>query len=312
VQSGRDAENREQKWENCGICILSFAMLAGSFISGMAPLAFSLKRDQINTLNVIGSGLLVGTALSVIIPEGVSALYSQQHHDDAHAEHHEYAEFGEPGDHEGHEEEHQHDEVHQYIGLSLLTGFILMVIIDYLGGSHGHSHGEADGSTLVAEKSIESGDHAHETESKASTATIGLVVHAAADGLALGAAGASEHSSLQFIVFLAIMLHKAPASFGLVTYLLQQNVSRKKIKYSLFIFSSAAPFTAITSFCLMRNMTELIPGGTGSAMLFSAGTFLYVATVHVLPEVGKLDRRKTALMVFGSILPLIMSLGHSH
>ena len=67
-----------------------------------------------------------------------------------------------------------------------------MVIIDYLGGSHGHSHGEADGSTLVAEKSIESGDHAHETESKASTATIGLVVHAAADGLALGAAGASE------------------------------------------------------------------------------------------------------------------------
>ena len=47
----------------------------------------------------------------------------------------------------------------------------------------------------------------------------------------------------------------------------------------------------------MQNLTELIPGGTGSAMLFSAGTFLYVATVHVLPEVGKPDRRKTALMV---------------
>ena len=28
-----------------------------------------------------GSGLLVGTALSVIIPEGVSALYSAQHHE---------------------------------------------------------------------------------------------------------------------------------------------------------------------------------------------------------------------------------------
>ena len=62
----------------------------------------------------------------------------------------------------------------------------------------------------------------------------------------------------------------------------------------------------------MQNLPELIPGGTGSAMLFSAGTFLYVATVHVLPEVGKLDRRKTALMVLGSVLPLIMSLGHSH
>ena len=112
---------------------------------------------------------------------------------DHHAEHHEYAEFGEPGDHEDHgneEEEHNHDDVHQHIGLSLLTGFILMVIIDHLGGSHGHSHGD-DSSTLVAEKSIENGGHA---ESKASTATIGLVVHAAADGLALGAAGASEVS----------------------------------------------------------------------------------------------------------------------
>ena len=29
----------------------------------------------------MGSGLLVGTALSVIIPEGVSALYNQKHHD---------------------------------------------------------------------------------------------------------------------------------------------------------------------------------------------------------------------------------------
>lgn len=32
------------------------------------------------------------------------------------------------------------------------------------------------------------------SDSKATTATVGLVVHAAADGLALGAAGASEVS----------------------------------------------------------------------------------------------------------------------
>ena len=59
-----------------------------------------------------------------------------------------------------------------------------------------------------------------------------------------------KHSSLQFIVFLAIMLHKAPASFGLVTYLLQQNVCRKKIKYSLFVFASAAPVTGILFYAL--------------------------------------------------------------
>ena len=45
-------------------------------------------------------------------------------------------------------------------------------------------------------------------KSKTQTATIGLVVHAAADGIALGAAASTDRNDLQFIVFLAIMLHK--------------------------------------------------------------------------------------------------------
>lgn len=152
-------------------------------------------------------------------------------------------------------------------------------------------------------------------------------MHAAADGLALGAAGASDHASLQIIVFLAIMLHKAPASFGLVTYLLHKNIEHAKIKRHLAIFALAAPvtgyyrfyvkhffiiFLAILSFMFLSHAMEKIPGGTGTAMLFSAGTFLYVATVHVLPEVGRLDGQKLILMIIGAISPLILSLGHSH
>lgn len=275
-------------------------------------------------MNVAGSGLLIGTALSVIIPEGVSALYSQKHHTESHAalaDEHEYDEFGQKGDHnhehsdeEGDEHDHEHDEVHQYVGLSLLFGFLLMLLIDNLGGSHGHSHGgEAGSPNAEVEKLMESGEHDHShDQAKASTATIGLVVHAAADGLALGAAGASDHASLQIIVFLAIMLHKAPASFGLVTYLLHKNIEHAKIKRHLAIFALAAPVTAILSFMFLSHAMEKIPGGTGTAMLFSAGTFLYVATVHVLPEVGRLDGQKLILMIIGAISPLILSLGHSH
>lgn len=58
------------------------------------------------------------------------------------------------------------------------------------------------------------------------TATIGLVVHAAADGVALGAAATTSHADVEIIVFLAIMLHKAPAAFGLVTFLLHEGVDR--------------------------------------------------------------------------------------
>jgi len=164
-----------------------------------------------------------------------------------------------------------------------------------------------------SEKLIETGEQeVIVSESKASTATLGLVVHAAADGLALGAASASDSSSLQFIVFLAIMLHKAPASFGLVAFLLQRGIERSKIRCHLLIFALAAPITAMLSYMFLYHALEVIPGGAGSAMLFSAGTFLYVATVHVLPEVGPLDKFKLFLMILGSIVPLLFSLGHSH
>lgn len=70
---------------------------------------------------------------------------------------------------------------------------------------------------------------------------------------------------------------------------------------------------------------------TGIAMLFSAGTFLYVATVHVLPEIQSSQSKHTTAdgavvihehkgfrrielvaLVVGAILPVILSLGHKH
>ena len=70
---------------------------------------------------------------------------------------------------------------------------------------------------------------------------------------------------------------------------------------------------------------------TGLTMLFSAGTFLYVATVHVLNEIteGRKHRqtmlsdasnsRETGLtrgemycIILGSLLPLLFNIIHSH
>jgi zinc transporter 9 len=53
-------------------------------------------------------------------------------------------------------------------------------------------------------------------------------------------------------------------------------------------------------------------------MLFSAGTFLYVSTVHVLPEVQAHNEDKqfkfaeTLSFIVGALLPLLLSIGHSH
>ncbi|VDO63554.1 unnamed protein product [Onchocerca flexuosa] len=50
-------------------------MFVGSFLAGLIPLAFSMSEKRTRLLSTFGAGLLVGTALSVIIPEGVEALY---------------------------------------------------------------------------------------------------------------------------------------------------------------------------------------------------------------------------------------------
>ena len=58
----------------------------------------------------------------------------------------------------------------------------------------------------------------------------------------------------------------------------------------------------------------------GIAMLFSAGTFLYVSTVHVLNEITnspssestKLNSFELFLVVLGAFLPLIFNVIHSH
>lgn len=77
-------------------------------------------------------------------------------------------------------------DLHSLIGISLVLGFVFMLLVDQCTRRGGGK-----------EKSF--------------TATLGLVVHAAADGVALGAAATTSQADVEVIVFLAIMLHKVRA-----------------------------------------------------------------------------------------------------
>lgn len=162
--------------------------------------------------------------------------------------------------------------------------------------------------------------------------------------MALGAAATTSHHDVEIIVFLAIMLHKAPAAFGLVTFLLHEGVNRNTIRKHLGIFSLSAPLlTLLTYFGIGQEQKEQLNNfnATGIAMLFSAGTFLYVATVHVLPEMTQssghghssggqgphytmLEQGVTKsnnknlkffeliLLTAGTLMPLLLTMGHHH
>ncbi|XP_054469796.1 zinc transporter ZIP9 [Anoplopoma fimbria] len=308
------------------IGLLSLAMLVGCYIAGSIPLTVNFSEEKLKLTTVLGAGLLCGTALAVIIPEGVHALYeeilegAQHSHGQAGA-----VEVSEPkGEADAAlalsgsvKHEHSHEQLHACIGVSLVLGFVFMLLVDQIGSSHVHStEGLDPEAARVASSKI--------------TTTLGLVVHAAADGVALGAAASTSQTSVQLIVFVAIMLHKAPAAFGLVSFLMHAGLERNRIRKHLLVFALAAPVLAMLTFLgLSQSSKEALSdfNATGVAMLFSAGTFLYVATVHVLPEVGGgshshattggnggkgLTKVEVGALVLGCLIPLVLSVGHHH
>lgn len=258
-------------------------------------------------------GLLVGTSLIVIIPEGVSTLYSAyaepepSHHtantntvrsllssrgDDSH-------------DHDGKnlpsycreirlantatirtESEHHDASPERYIGLALVIGFVFMYLINLLSvwstKTNERAYSTFSMNTLRSFNSPESVETPLAAGRSFST-TLGLLIHATADGIALGATANSAKPSLGLIVFFAIMLHKAPAAFGLVAILLKQGLSKRQARAHLIAFSLAAPVGAFGTWLVIsvlggRGDTEAHHQSTewwsGILLLFSAGTFL--------------------------------------
>ncbi|KAJ1157819.1 hypothetical protein NDU88_010516 [Pleurodeles waltl] len=293
------------------VCLISLAMFLGCFLLGLIPLAIKLSEQKLHFVSLLGAGLLCGTALAIIIPEGIELLEDSSRGAlrpcrnivlNANVS----QESPKP---EGSAQEDTNSSPRVFIGIFLVMGFILMFIVDQIS-SYCSYHDPRTG--MSAGTSI--------------TATLGLVIHAAADGVALGAAVATSQVSVQVIVFFAVILHKAPAAFGLVTFLMHAGLEKTQIQKHLLAFSLAAPILAVATYGIL-SVTGGTPqhrmSATGNGMLFSAGTFLYVATVHVLPEISSRNNShhhgpgehrqglgilESLTLVTGAVLPVLLSL----
>ncbi|XP_078391539.1 zinc transporter ZIP9-like isoform X2 [Cetorhinus maximus] len=287
------------------IILLSLAMFGGCLLLGLIPLTIRLPQEKLKFVTVLGAGLLCGTALAIIIPEGIELLLG-----DLVADQHRNISQSQVLTEIQVSDGKQFAPPHFIIGISLVMGFLLMFIVDQVGNCiawQGEPRtGPGAGSSL--------------------TATLGLVIHAAADGVALGTAAGSSQISLQVIVFFAVILHKAPASFGLVSYLMHAGLEKRQIQKHLFVFSLAAPLLAITTYFIVSKSSVGSlhqTKATGIGLLFSAGTFLYVASVHVLPEVSSQSHHgvtngngkkglgvlESLTLIVGCMIPVFLSLG---
>ncbi|KFG80837.1 putative ZIP metal ion transporter [Metarhizium anisopliae] len=407
-----------------GLCVV---MAVASFLAGALPLSMTLSQSQLRLISSIGVGVLVGTSLIVIIPEGIEAAASspitsshahkvrslsrrspwkfgleereiieqlaavttrhQVNRDDGAKLHSEPMRIivsqstptpdqkrddqpSKPAptddshdspkkEGEKHKEE-EHVEIPAFeVGFSMILGFILMFLIDRLPKHASDSlqsgpqpqHFSLDNlggngieTTSVDEEQGFLGSLAPTPKHTRTLATtIGLVIHAAADGIAMGASSASSNVKLGFIIFIAIMIHKAPAAFGLTSVLLRQGLSKRAARGHLAVFSLAAPVGALSTWLMIKLLGgDHLDGDagmwwTGMLLLFSGGTFLYVA-MHAMQEEGSSHNheshsttngysdgtpsvqrkskgpeiRDTLATVAGMLLPLLTQFGHHH
>ena len=364
---------------------LTFAI---AIVCGLLPVLSKIKQDanRLKMFTGIAAGIIIGSAMLVVIPEGYALATSDEHgwekdlmagtalilldvekgvlnasqgieaiaasisHGDpedqsGHEDHDDHSGHEDPSHSEGLAGEIEHvieevedgdinaaagiDEIGELltahageleddhghgsgllIGAALVCGFILMLILEGSGIGHAvheehHDHEAEHG-------------HGHVHHGYGWMLVLGLSLHAAADGLAIGAATASGSASLTAMVALAVLIHKAPAAFSLGVFSMHERAERNESIRDVVIFSLATPIMIIVSYFVMSGIENSM---IGLVMLFSAGTFLYVATVDTLPDIhnAATGRKSMQYVVLGVVIMLLLmfaanslDIGHAH
>ncbi|MEE2768474.1 MAG: ZIP family metal transporter [Actinomycetota bacterium] len=233
--------------------LLALTVIAVSLAAGLAPRRFADKLSVrwLEDLTGVASGLLLVSAILVVVPEGFHVAAGSAEPDAAFA--------FQP----------------VILGLAILGGFSLMLILEGLGVGHavheehhdhvaGHGHG-----------------HVHHPVS-GSVMALGLSIHALADGLAIGAAAASGETSVSVLVTFGVLVHRVPAALSLGLFSLHQPGGEKAALRGLVLFALATPLSLVISYLALDSVDGSV---LALVLLFSAGTFVYVATVDTLPAI---------------------------
>ena len=270
------------------------------------------------------SGGLLGDAFLHLIPHAVSPHDHHHHHDDHdHHDHHHHDDHGHDHDHH-HGDAHDHTQdmlVGLWVLAGIVVFLMVEKFVRLAKGGHQHSHGGGHShGKMIRDESIEEKDEARVVSTNSTDANIRRRIggqqqpsfsggsrsassnmktatkpkeikvsaylnlaadftHNFTDGLAISASYlAGRHIGL--ITTLTILLHEVPHEIGDFAILIQSGYSKRR---AMFVQLVTAVGAMTGTFC------GLFAEGIGTAatawiLPFTAGGFIYIATVAVIPE----------------------------
>ncbi|MCL1810885.1 MAG: ZIP family metal transporter [Methanomassiliicoccaceae archaeon] len=171
----------------------------------------------------------------------------------------------------------------------VLVGFLVMFIVDFLFKHYKKSKCDCE----------ECLDH-HSHEVTSVSAFIGLSIHACFDGLALAAAFLMGEA-VGLMILVAVCIHKAAEVFSLSSTFLLAGNRKRSIRY-LAAFCLITPVAAMASYFILGEVESEI---AGFAFAFSAGVFMFVTMLHMIPEAfhrKDIDLKSLALLLIGLLV----------
>jgi zinc and cadmium transporter len=274
-----------------GLLILaSLLIMAASVAGGLLPVLVRLTHRRLQFGLSFVSGVMLGVALFHMLPHALMARLEAG--GDAHEAH----------------------GILDPLMLALVLGFLAMFVLERFahvhqheppepacddphhgqegacchGHGHDHAHGHHHGGATAADQPV--------TRVGATTwlgATLGMGLHSLLDGVALaasvaavaGAAGGGSVTTLAGLgTFLAILLHKPFDAMTITTLLRASGASRARTVAVNVAFALLVPVGVVlfhTGVAAAGGAETIVPW----ALAFSAGSFLCIAAVDLLPEV---------------------------
>jgi len=166
----------------------------------------------------------------------------------------------------------------------IMAGYCMMHLLEHTINAHFHFGEETHHGEFISRHTSNS-------------VLAGLSVHALFDGVAIGS-GFVVSNWLGVLIFLAILLHKAPEGFTMASVMLASGRSRSMAFYSAVALAAATLAGVL--------VIELVPSWLPYGLPVSAGVALYVGASDLVPEVNREPGIRMALVFFVGVAGFLL------
>jgi ZIP family zinc transporter/zinc and cadmium transporter len=166
----------------------------------------------------------------------------------------------------------------------IMAGYCAMHLLEHTINAHFHYGEETHKGEFMSPR-------------KSDSVLAGLSVHALFDGVAIGS-GFAVSTQMGWLIFVAIVLHKAPEGFTMASVMLAGGRSRTTALWSAIALAGAT----IVGVLIIALAPRWLPFG----MPVAAGVALYVGATDLVPEVNREPGIKMALVFFAGIAAFLL------